>query len=69
MIAVWDDTDQWHTTAHAAYQKLLAQGRPLVTNSLVLHACANAAARRPYRRDVSELRKFLIQIIELSLSA
>jgi predicted nucleic acid-binding protein len=60
MIAVWDDTDQWHAAAHAAYRDLVAQGRRLVTTSFVLCECGNAAARRPYRSDVNELRKFLI---------
>ena len=61
MIAVWDDSDQWHAPAQAAYRRLLAQGRSLVTTTLVLYECANAAARRPYRRDVSDLRDFLSQ--------
>jgi predicted nucleic acid-binding protein len=61
MVAVWDDTDQWHAAAYAAYRALLAQGRRLVTTSLVLCECGNAAARRPYRTDVNELRKFLVQ--------
>jgi hypothetical protein len=61
MIAVWDDSDQWHAAAHAAYRALLAQGRRLVTTSLVLCECGNAAARRPYRINVNELRKFLVQ--------
>ena len=61
MIAVWDDSDQWHAAAHAAYRALLAQGRRLVTTSPVLCECGNAAARRPYRTDVNELREFLIQ--------
>jgi predicted nucleic acid-binding protein len=60
MIAVWDDTDQWHAAANAAYQALLAQGRRLVTTSFVLCECGNAAARRPYRNDVNELRKLMI---------
>jgi predicted nucleic acid-binding protein len=61
MIAVWDDTDQWHVAAHAAYRALLGEGRRLVTTGLVLYECGNAAARRPYRSDVNELRKFLAQ--------
>jgi predicted nucleic acid-binding protein len=61
MIALWDETDQWHVAARAAYGALLAEGRHLVTTSFVLCECANAAARRPYRADVSELRKSLIQ--------
>jgi hypothetical protein len=38
-----------------------ARGRRLVTTSPVLCECGNAAARRPYRTDVNELRKFLVQ--------
>jgi len=41
MIAVWDDTDQWHTAARAAYRALLAQGRHLVATSFVLCDCGN----------------------------
>jgi predicted nucleic acid-binding protein len=61
MIAVWDDTDQWHGPARAVYHALHAQGRRLVTTSFVLCECGNAAARRPYRSDVNELRRFLIR--------
>ena len=61
MIAVWDDTDQWHTLAKAAYRELLEQGRRLLTTTFVICECGNTAARRPYRSDVSELRRFLIQ--------
>lgn len=61
MIAVWDDTDQWHSTAKAAYALLFSQGRKLVTTPLVLCECGNASARRPYRLDVCDLRKTLIQ--------
>jgi uncharacterized protein len=61
MIAVWDDTDQWHADAKAAYDLLFGQGRKLVTTSLVLYECGNASARRTYRADVCELRRALIQ--------
>jgi predicted nucleic acid-binding protein len=56
LIAVWDPTDQWHAEAVAVYRSLLAGGRRLVTTSLVLLECGNAAARRPYRSDVVDLR-------------
>lgn len=56
LIAVWDTADQWHAAAEAAYRRLLSQGRRLVTTSFVLLECGNAAARRPYRRKVNELR-------------
>ncbi len=61
MLAVWDETDQWHAPAKAAYRRLLAQGRRLVTTPLVLYECGNASARRTYRSDVCELRKVLVQ--------
>ena len=61
MIAVWDDTDQWHADAKAAYDLLFGQGRKLVTTSLVLYECGNASAARSYRTDVCELRRALNQ--------
>jgi uncharacterized protein len=59
LIAVWDTADQWHSAADGVFRVLLAQGRRLVTTELVLVECGNAAARRPYRRQVSELRRAL----------
>jgi uncharacterized protein len=61
MIAIWDDTDQWHSAAKTAYANLLCQARRLVTTHRVLCECGNASARRTYRQDVCELRKVLIQ--------
>lgn len=61
MIAVWDDTDQWHRAAKSAYQILLEQGRRLLTTPLVLYECGNASARRAYRGDVCELRRAFAQ--------
>lgn len=61
LIAVWDASDQWHAAANTAYQKLLNQGRRLVTTDLVLYECGNAAARRPYRARVNVLRQAMAQ--------
>jgi predicted nucleic acid-binding protein len=61
MLAVWDDTDQWHNAAQIAYKRLLSDGRPLLTTPMVLFECGNAAARRPYRSDVNDLRLYLMQ--------
>ncbi|HVC92870.1 MAG TPA: PIN domain-containing protein [Pirellulales bacterium] len=61
MIAVWDDTDQWHSAAKAAYALLLSQERRLVTTELVLCECGNASARRSYRQDVCDLPTALIE--------
>lgn len=59
MIALWDDTDQWHAVAKTAYALLLRDRRRLLTTELVLCECGNASARRPYRQDVCELRRAL----------
>ena len=61
LLAVWETSDQWHAAADAAYEKLLKQGRKLVTTPLVILECGNAAARRPYRQRVNVLRQYLMQ--------
>lgn len=59
LIAVWDKADQWHAAADPVYWQLVRSGRPLLTTTLVLYECGNAAARRPYRTAVDELRVWL----------
>jgi len=59
LIAVWDTADQWHAAAAPVFLQLAASGRPLVTTTLVLFECGNAAARRPYRTAVDDLRVWL----------
>jgi uncharacterized protein len=61
LIAVWDLADQWHTGADGAYQNVTQQGQRLVTTSLILWECGNAAARRPFRQRVNVLRQHLVQ--------
>jgi predicted nucleic acid-binding protein len=61
MIAVCDETSQWHSGAAAAYELLFSQGRRLVTTPFFLFECTKASARRPYRSDVFLLRRTLIQ--------
>src|SRR5947208_1091901 len=56
IIALFDEDDQWHAAADAAYQRLRATGARRVTTPHILWECGNAAARRPYRHDVAELR-------------
>ncbi len=60
LIAVWDDTDQWHSVADRAYRQLQRSGKTVVTTTAVLLECGNAAARRPYRAEVNQLRQALI---------
>ena len=57
LLAVWDESDQWHSAAEACFSGLLGYRADLVTSSFVLLECGNAAARRPYRSAVSRLRK------------
>ncbi len=57
LLAVWDESDQWHRAARACFSELLASRADLVTSSFVLVECGNAAARRPYRSAVCRLRK------------
>lgn len=59
MLAMWDEADQWHAAANAAFEKLSADRRPVVTTTFVLLECGNAAARRPYRRVVVEWRDIM----------
>jgi predicted nucleic acid-binding protein len=59
LIAVWDKADQWHAAAEAVFLQLVTSGRPLLTTGPVLYECGNAAARRPYRTAVDDLRIWL----------
>jgi uncharacterized protein len=55
MIALWDEADQWHDPASVAAKQLAQRPVRLVTSSVIFLECGNAAARRPYRRDVQPL--------------
>jgi predicted nucleic acid-binding protein len=54
-LALWDEEDQWHTSAEAAFALLVRQPDRLITSNLILLECGNAAARRPYRSAVDDL--------------
>ncbi len=55
LIALWDQSDQWHVNAEIAFRNLADGKTSLVTSTFVLLECGNAAARRPYRVDVVAL--------------
>lgn len=59
LIALWDEADQWHAGASAAYHVLKAARRRLVTTRFVMLECGNAAQRRPYRIDVVQMMRWL----------
>lgn len=54
LVALWDESDQWHPSADRAYLQFHGSVRP-VTTTFVLLECGNAAARKPYRPDVASL--------------
>ena len=57
LLALWDRSDQWHLPATKAFEALAQEQASLYTSSFVLLECANAAARRPYRKVVAALRR------------
>ena len=61
MLALWDDTDQWHSAATEAHQRLMTHRGSLwfVSTTFVLLECGNAATRRPLRSVVMRLRERL----------
>jgi predicted nucleic acid-binding protein len=65
LIALWDVSDQWHEAAQAAYDELVKRRSRWLTTTFIMLECGNAAARRPYRKDVNTLRRLLEQRGEL----
>ena len=59
LLAIWDDRDQWHQQASVVYAELLAANARILTTTYVLLECGNAAARRPYRDALIQLRQKL----------
>lgn len=56
LIALWNADDQWHRLAKPVFDGLVGSKTSFLTTSLVLMECANAAARRAFRKDVVDLR-------------
>lgn len=61
LIAVWNRQDQWHSKASRVFTELIRTRIPLIATSLILMECGNAAARRPFRFDVVDLRSALVE--------
>lgn len=55
ILALLERSDQWHEAAAAAWAKIIEDGRPLRTTTLVFFECGNAVARKPYSRRISDL--------------
>ncbi len=58
LLASWDSTDQWHQAAMRALTEIGPHART-VTTTFVMLECGNAAARRPYRPLVDDMRAML----------
>lgn len=61
LIALWDESDQWHIAAEAVMNRLVAEKYRFFSSEYVMLECGNAAARRPYRDSVLRLRKTLFE--------
>ena len=46
-------------TQSRSFLSLVRSGRTILTTTLILYECGNAAARRPYRTTVDDLRSWL----------
>ena len=51
LVALWNNSDQWHDAAKMAFAQIVRERRRIVTTTFVLLECGNAAARRPYRHE------------------
>jgi predicted nucleic acid-binding protein len=59
LLALWDESDQWHGAAKDCFIQLSALHADVVTTTFIILECGNASARRPYRSAVSRLRQEL----------
>lgn len=60
LIAIWNNSDQWHDVASQAYESLKLRDVNLFTTTFVLLECGNAASRKPFRKSVLRLKDQLI---------
>src|SRR5580698_45562 len=67
LIALWDNADQWHEVAEAAWQKMLASRTVPYTTPFVLMECGNAASRKAYRPFVDSIRQQFEKVHRLIL--
>jgi uncharacterized protein len=60
LIAIWNNSDQWHDVASQAYESLKLRDVKFFTTTFVLLECGNAVSRKPLRKSVLRLREQLI---------
>jgi len=61
LLALWNESDQWHDAAEAAFLRAYQQNQPLFSTSYVLLECGNAIARKPYRNVLVDFREKLVK--------
>ncbi len=59
LLGLWDEDDQWHAPAAAAFEKMRLRREPLVTTSYIIAECANATARWIEREKIAALVRSL----------
>ena len=62
LLALWDESDQWSSAANDAFDLLRQRPVRLITTTLILYECGNAASRRPYRDEVGKLWNKLVKL-------
>jgi predicted nucleic acid-binding protein len=55
VLALWNERDQWHRAANEAFELLLNEDAVYCTTTYVVAECANALARVPARKHLTEL--------------
>jgi predicted nucleic acid-binding protein len=51
LLALWDESDQWHAAAQSGFNQMLGSQANVVTTSFVLLECGNAAAWAPFASE------------------
>ena len=57
--ALWDEDDQWHAAASAAFAQTRSKPTRFFTTRFVLAECGNALARTEFRAVVAEIERAL----------
>lgn len=59
ILALWNNSDQWHAAAQRAYDELRQTRADFVTTRYILLECGNTVARTALRAEVTNLRMLL----------
>ena len=53
LLALWNDSDQWHSAAEEAHRRLIERNALVWTTTLILYECGNRAVRRADFRSLA----------------